>query len=155
MDIIREVYVHVLVRSKSLLNCFTTIFPFTWRMHFLPAASAALTGQLSLLSTPSGNDLCPVLHAACDMTVKAPNLTEVCNKAKTNPWSGLNNAAEAAGKLYFGTATDSYAFGRKKYMQNLNNTKDFGQVTPGNAMKVNNPLARFQICWIRLTTRDA
>jgi hypothetical protein len=47
--------------------------------------------------------------------------------------SGLNDLAKTKGK-YFGTAsdlpTDSY------YTAQLKNIKDFGMLTPGNAMKV-------------------
>lgn len=49
---------------------------------------------------------------------------------------GLNDAAKAAGKLYFGTATDPVSFGDAAYMRVLNNTGDFGGISVENAMKV-------------------
>ncbi|KAK4541745.1 hypothetical protein LTR36_007454 [Oleoguttula mirabilis] len=49
--------------------------------------------------------------------------------------SGLNTAIVAAGKLYFGTATDNPELTNATYVTELNNTADFGQITPGNSMK--------------------
>jgi len=51
----------------------------------------------------------------------------------------LDIAAKAAGKLYFGTATDNPELGDTAYTTILNNTAMFGQLTPGNSMK-----------WVRL-----
>ncbi|PSK36714.1 hypothetical protein B9Z65_1897 [Elsinoe australis] len=51
---------------------------------------------------------------------------------------GLQQLSKKAGKLYFGTAADIPGTGElqdKYYMQQYNNTKDFGQTTPANAMK--------------------
>lgn len=50
--------------------------------------------------------------------------------------SGLNTAAVAAGKVYFGTATDNPELTDTAYVTQLNNTNDFGQITPGNSQKV-------------------
>ncbi|KAH7911462.1 glycoside hydrolase family 10 protein [Hygrophoropsis aurantiaca] len=47
----------------------------------------------------------------------------------------LNVAAKAAGKLYFGTATDNPELTNTAYVTILNNTAMFGQLTPGNSMK--------------------
>lgn len=52
---------------------------------------------------------------------------------------GLNDAAKAAGKLWFGTAADIPGTGEesdKYYMREFNNTHDFGEATPANIMKV-------------------
>ena len=46
--------------------------------------------------------------------------------------TGLNTAAKAAGKLYFGTATDNDEITNAAYAQELDNTADWGQITPGN-----------------------
>lgn len=48
---------------------------------------------------------------------------------------GLNNVAKAAGKLYFGTATDNPDLTDVAYVAILNNTNEFGQHTPANALK--------------------
>jgi len=42
----------------------------------------------------------------------------------------LNKAAKAAGKLYFGTATDNPKLDDTTYITILNNTAMFGQLTP-------------------------
>jgi endo-1,4-beta-xylanase len=49
---------------------------------------------------------------------------------------GLNTRAKAAGKLYFGTATDNGELTDSAYLAQLSNTSDFGQLTPGNSQKV-------------------
>lgn len=49
---------------------------------------------------------------------------------------GLNTRAVAAGKQYFGSATDNGELSDSAYVAGLSNTADFGQITPGNAMKV-------------------
>ena len=51
----------------------------------------------------------------------------------------LNMAARAAGKLYFGSATDNPELTDTAYVRILNNTAMFGQLTPENSMK-----------WVRL-----
>ncbi|KAF9004040.1 beta-1,4-endoxylanase [Cyathus striatus] len=48
---------------------------------------------------------------------------------------GLSEAATAAGKLYFGSATDNGELSDAAYVVGLSNTKDFTQITPGNSMK--------------------
>jgi endo-1,4-beta-xylanase len=51
----------------------------------------------------------------------------------------LNHLAKAAGKLYFGTATDNPELSGNstnvEYVSILRNTTEFGQITPANAMK--------------------
>ncbi|KAF2670145.1 glycoside hydrolase [Microthyrium microscopicum] len=48
---------------------------------------------------------------------------------------GLNTAAKAAGKLYFGTAVDNRYLNTGNYTAINSNTADFGQITPANSMK--------------------
>ncbi|KAF2013621.1 glycoside hydrolase family 10 protein [Aaosphaeria arxii CBS 175.79] len=48
---------------------------------------------------------------------------------------GLNTRAVAAGKEYFGSATDNGELSDIPYLEGLSNTADFGSITPGNAMK--------------------
>ncbi|RPD59549.1 endo-1,4-beta-xylanase C precursor [Lentinus tigrinus ALCF2SS1-6] len=57
--------------------------------------------------------------------------------ASTTPSStaGLNTLAKAAGKLYFGSATDNPELSDSAYVKILSNAKEFGQITPGNSMK--------------------
>ncbi len=42
----------------------------------------------------------------------------------------LNVVTHLAGKKYFGTATNEFPFGDAPYLAQLNNTHDFGQLTP-------------------------
>ncbi|KAF2644309.1 hypothetical protein P280DRAFT_445893 [Massarina eburnea CBS 473.64] len=48
---------------------------------------------------------------------------------------GLNTRAIAAGKQYFGSATDNGELSDVTYKAILDNTAEFGQITPGNSMK--------------------
>jgi endo-1,4-beta-xylanase len=48
----------------------------------------------------------------------------------------LNTAAKASGKKYFGSATDNPNLDDEPYVRKLSNTDNFGQITPGNSMKV-------------------
>ncbi|KAI0468319.1 carbohydrate-binding module family 1 protein [Xylaria cf. heliscus] len=47
----------------------------------------------------------------------------------------LNKLAKAAGKLYFGSATDNGELTDTSYVNILKNTDEFGQITPGNGQK--------------------
>ncbi|KAG6812368.1 hypothetical protein H0H92_003179 [Tricholoma furcatifolium] len=49
--------------------------------------------------------------------------------------AGLSNVAKAAGKKYFGSATDNPELTDTAYVAELSNTNDFTQLTPGNSMK--------------------
>lgn len=62
--------------------------------------------------------------------------TDIQNQLRRAQTSGLDTAAVAAGKLYFGTATDNPELTDTAYVKQLNNTDDFGQITPGNSQKV-------------------
>lgn len=62
--------------------------------------------------------------------------TDIQNQLRRAQASGLDTAAVAAGKLYFGTATDNPELTDTAYVKQLNNTDDFGQITPGNSQKV-------------------
>ena len=53
--------------------------------------------------------------------------------------TGLNVLAKAKGKLYFGSATDNPELTDPAYVAGLDNTKDFGQITPVS----NNPALCF------------
>ncbi|TFK74123.1 endo-1,4-beta-xylanase A precursor [Pluteus cervinus] len=48
---------------------------------------------------------------------------------------GLSQAAKAAGKLYFGSATDNYHLTDGPYISILSDQLQFNQITPGNSMK--------------------
>ncbi|GBE81353.1 endo-1,4-beta-xylanase [Sparassis latifolia] len=48
---------------------------------------------------------------------------------------GLNALAQAAGKVYFGSATDNPELNDTAYVNILSDNRQFGQLTPGNSMK--------------------
>lgn len=48
----------------------------------------------------------------------------------------LNDLARRRGKLYFGTETETWEFNDTTYLSHLNNRHEFGQLVPGNSMKV-------------------
>ena len=50
-------------------------------------------------------------------------------------YPGLNTLAKAKGKVYFGSATDNPELTDAQYLALLSNTREFGQITPGNSMK--------------------
>ncbi|KAF8173051.1 endo-1,4-beta-xylanase A precursor [Pholiota molesta] len=49
--------------------------------------------------------------------------------------AGLNLVGKAAGKKYFGSATDNPELTDAPYVAGLSNISEFGQITPGNSMK--------------------
>ncbi|KAK7742637.1 hypothetical protein SLS63_000202 [Diaporthe eres] len=49
--------------------------------------------------------------------------------------ANLNQLAQAAGKLYFGSATDNSELSDSAYVAILSNKNEFGQITPGNTQK--------------------
>lgn len=49
--------------------------------------------------------------------------------------TGLNALATAAGKLYFGSATQNDELSDTTYNAYLEVSEHFGQITPGNSMK--------------------
>lgn len=49
--------------------------------------------------------------------------------------TSLNAAAQAYGKLYFGSATDNGELTDSEYKAILSDSNEFGQITPGNSMK--------------------
>ena len=68
-------------------------------------------------------------------TEEYPTTTEISQQTGTK---GLNDYAKETGKAYFGTAADIPGPEQQDdaYMEQLNNTHDFGQLTPANYMKV-------------------
>ncbi|KAG8628097.1 hypothetical protein KVT40_003970 [Elsinoe batatas] len=72
------------------------------------------------------------------LLASAPLVTDALPNQDRHSQKGLDQLSKKAGKLYFGTAADIPGTGElqdKYYMQQYNNTKDFGQTTPANAMK--------------------
>lgn len=55
--------------------------------------------------------------------------------AATGAQANLNQLAVAAGKKYFGSATDNGELSDAAYVAILSDANEFGQVTPGNTQK--------------------
>ncbi|KAI0368016.1 hypothetical protein BV20DRAFT_949130 [Pilatotrama ljubarskyi] len=88
--------------------------------------------------------VCTVINAyysQCLPGSAAPAPTTTPSSPSTTPSSpaptasGLHTLAKAAGKLYFGTATDNPELSDTAYVAKLDDNKEFGQITPGNGMK--------------------
>lgn len=69
------------------------------------------------------------------VTAIATLLQYVTEAAHTHGPTGLNTAAQAAGKKYFGSATDNPELTNTSYVDILIDRREFGQITPGNSMK--------------------
>ncbi|KAI0353982.1 endo-beta-1,4-glucanase [Trametes cingulata] len=78
----------------------------------------------------------PIVTSLLTLTSAVPTLgTIVDGDATSNTRSGLNVEARAAGKLYFGTATDNVEWNDTAYLLLLDDIHMFGQITPRKAMK--------------------
>ena len=96
------------------------------------AKTVTVTESCSATSAPSGTSSSISKHSKTN-----PTTTIVATATATN--YGLNDAAKATGKLWFGTAADipgTAELSDKYYMKEFNNTHDFGEATPANIMKV-------------------
>ena len=88
--------------------------------------------------------LLAALGVASSPVEYVPTLTrdeKALTKQRPRAADGLNTRAVAAGKLYFGSATDNGELSDSAYVAGLSNTADFGQITPGNSMKVRTRLS--------------
>ena len=85
-------------------------------------------------TTSGASSSVPITTTSSVNTEEYPTSTAVATATGTQ---GLNDYAKAAGKTYFGTAADIPGPEQQDvaYMTQLNNTHDFGQLTPANYMK--------------------
>ncbi|KAJ8072866.1 hypothetical protein PM082_016425 [Marasmius tenuissimus] len=91
--------------------------------------TTCVTGSSCVVSNPYYSQCIPGTGGGTTTTTTgAPNPGATSN-AETN------TAAKAAGKLYFGTATDNGELSDAPYVSMLRDTKYFGAITPGNALK--------------------
>ncbi|KAI0749695.1 endo-1,4-beta-xylanase C precursor [Daedaleopsis nitida] len=83
---------------------------------------------------------CTVVNAYYSQCISSASTTS-SGSTTTAPAStpsstaGLHTLAKAAGKLYFGSATDNPELSDTAYVAQLSDAKEFGQITPGNSMK--------------------
>ncbi|KAG6919173.1 hypothetical protein DXG01_008471 [Tephrocybe rancida] len=68
-------------------------------------------------------------------TVTTPSTSTTAPASTATSNAGLAVVAVAAGKKYFGSATDNPELTDTAYVAELSNSKDFNQLTPGNSMK--------------------
>lgn len=73
--------------------------------------------------------------AAGSTTTGTTTTTSTSAAASSTATTGLNVAAKAAGKLYFGSATDNPELTDAPYVAILSDSTQFGALTPGNSMK--------------------
>ena len=62
-------------------------------------------------------------------SIRAPASSSLSTTSGTSN-AGLFNVAKAAGKKYFGTATDNPELNDTAYVAELGNINEFGQLTP-------------------------
>ena len=78
--------------------------------------------------------LCGALPAILAAVVPTPAASSALPTG-TAQVTGLNALATAAGKLYFGSATQNDELSDTTYNAYLEVSQHFGQITPGNSMK--------------------
>lgn len=92
-------------------------------LFLLATSGLAAPGKRQATSTSTPTNTNPTTTLKATSTAKSP---------------GLNDAARALGKLFFGTAADIPGTNEttdKYYLKEFNNRHDFGEATPANAMK--------------------
>ncbi|KAJ4396708.1 hypothetical protein N0V93_000929 [Gnomoniopsis smithogilvyi] len=99
-----------------------------------PTSSSSVASPTSLNTAYTNSS---ATTTASTLTSENPTGTTLIATA-TATSSGLNDAAKAIGKLWFGTAADIPQTGEitdPYYLAQFNNTHDFGEATPANIMK--------------------
>lgn len=120
----------------ELLLSYGDIFPRYDRYKYVELTSAVsqtLSSVEMMLSLVFASLLALVQSSVAQMSTSTSATPTATSKV------ALNVAAKAAGKLYFGSATDNPELTDTAYITMLKNTAIFGQLTPGNSMK-----------WVRL-----
>ncbi|PPQ91723.1 hypothetical protein CVT25_012864 [Psilocybe cyanescens] len=100
-------------------------------------ATTCISGFTCTVGNPYYSQCLP--GTASPSTTTTPARTTTPASTSTIPTStstaGLAVAAKAAGKKYFGSATDNPELTDTAYVAGLSNLNDFMQITPGNSMK--------------------
>lgn len=132
---------HTVTETKEIIKVKT-------KTHTVTQAAATITEPASTITesascsaaggsgsaSGSGSVSASTTSSASSNTV--PTTTLLATATATG--YGLNDAAKKAGKLWFGTAADIPGTQEPEdfyYMQEFNNTHDFGEATPANTMK--------------------
>ncbi|KZS92173.1 endo-1,4-beta-xylanase precursor [Sistotremastrum niveocremeum HHB9708] len=96
------------------------------------SASSSTTSTTSKSTTTTSSSTSTTTSTT---TTKSTTTTTSTTSSSSPPsGTGLNVLAKAAGKLYFGSATDNPEFTDAPYLAILGSS-EFGQITPGNSMK--------------------
>ncbi|KAF9466622.1 beta-1,4-endoxylanase [Collybia nuda] len=99
--------------------------------------TTCIAGYTCTYSNPYYSQCLPVrlnaIHQPGGSTTTTPTNTAPGPTGTSN--AGLAVVAKAAGKKYFGSATDNPELTDTSYVAQLSNIKDFNQITPGNSMK--------------------
>jgi endo-1,4-beta-xylanase len=85
-----------------------------------PKLSLSFTGLFTLLE----------FAAVSTASTTTPPTTTTSSATSGTYTTGLAQVAKAAGKLYFGSATDNPELSDASYVALLGNTKEFNQLTP-------------------------
>ena len=91
---------------------------------------------------PAQHRIPPSQAALLRLRAGASALPARTTASKSKTPSGLNMAAQAAKKLYFGMVTNTDQWNDTTYFSILKDDAEFGQVTPANVMK-----------WVRVALR--
>lgn len=107
--------------------------------------SLGLISLLGVSASPVSQQTSVVTASGTTSTITNTNPSTTILATATATNFGLNDAAKAKGKLWFGTAADIPGAERKDkyYMAEFNNTHDFGEATPANIMKVSPTFQQF------------
>ncbi|KAI0359710.1 hypothetical protein OH77DRAFT_1394940 [Trametes cingulata] len=99
-------------------------------------ATTCVSGTVCTVLNPYYSQCLPGSAAPAPTTTpSSPSSPSSTPSSPAPTASGLHTLAKAAGKLYFGTATDNPELTDTAYVAKLDDNKEFGQITPGNSMK--------------------
>lgn len=96
-------------------------------------ATTCAAGSSCVLSGPYYSQCLPTTGSTT--LASATTSTAATGLPTATSTTPLHQAARAAGKLYFGTATDNSELTDTAYVAKLDNNEMFGQITPANSMK--------------------
>ncbi|PPQ67634.1 hypothetical protein CVT24_002855 [Panaeolus cyanescens] len=141
----RKDYEYVIASCKAVKRCVgVTIWDWTDKYSWVPGV---FDGEGAPLPWDEDFKKKPAYYGILDGWVKQTTLFVFCAMVKSalfftalfvylpSSLAQLNVLAEAAGKIYFGTATDNGELTNASYVRQLGNTLDFHQLTPANSMK--------------------
>ncbi|KAL0955074.1 hypothetical protein HGRIS_003991 [Hohenbuehelia grisea] len=115
--------------SQTCVSGWTCVFSNPWYSQCLQVKPTVSSSSISSSSSSSSSST-PSTSSSSSAT---PSSSTAFPTATSS--AGLNTVAKSKGKLYFGSATDNGELSDAPYKALLSDTKEFGQITPGNSMK--------------------